>query len=141
MSKGYAAYKSAVQSTTTDRGREVQAFALVTSKLEKASLLVGNSDLTAVAAVQDALQHNMQLWDILRIVCAEEQNALPKEIRFNLVQIARFMQARTEAMTGTADDRPALAAMIEINRNVMAGLAPIATQAADAAPASASVSS
>ena len=124
MNRGYAAYKSTIQATETDRGREQRAFALVTGKLDQAATLAGDPDPANVSRVQDALQHNLRLWGVVREACLDEANALPLELRRGLVRLARFTESSTSALTGGTGDREIIAVLVEINRNVMAGLSP-----------------
>ena len=126
MSKGYAAYKSAVQATESDRTREYRAIGLITAKLERALPIIASPDVRDVAQVQDALHHNIELWTLLRMACIDPSNKLPQELCASLINIARFMQSSTDQLNAAdVPDGAVLEAMIEINKNVMAGLSPV----------------
>ena len=73
------------------------------------------------AALDEALRHNMRLWTIFQAELARPEHEMPVDMRVNLLKLSRFVDKRTFELM--ADPQPEkLQALIDINRNIGAGL-------------------
>lgn len=97
----------------TDRDNEYDAFTHVTRRLRAA-------DPTGRGAVaNEAVHMNTQLWSALASDLALPGNALPDDIKAQLLSLALFSVRHGFRVTaGDAD----LSALVEINTSIMAGL-------------------
>jgi len=69
----------------------------------------------------DVLEYNQKLWQFFVNAMKNEEHPLPREIKNNIATLGLFMFKRTlEVMIDTKPEK--LQAMIEINRNIAAGL-------------------
>jgi len=115
MSNGYAVYNSAQTKTVDARDVEYRLLAQVTSALMKAR---ESGDLKERL---EAALWNRNIWSALRIDLMDENNQLPKELRASLISVSIWIEKETRALMGGEGD---LDAVIDINRNIMAGLKP-----------------
>lgn len=119
-------------SKTSASGRELEARALF-----KAARLLEECRLAWDAAdrdqrLDDALRYNLKLWTFFQGELASPECSLPREVRINLLRISQFVDRRTFAMF--AQPAPdGLKALIEIDRNIAAGLS-VQVEATPAAP-------
>lgn len=67
-----------------------------------------------------ALDWNRRLWSTLSTDCAVEGNGLPKELRAGIVSIGLWVSKYTSQVARGNDD---IAALIDINKTIMEGLA------------------
>ncbi len=108
-------YKNSIKSTGSARGIEYQIFARVTQDLS-------NKDKDApdyFPKLSEALHKNLRLWTILAADVANDNNALPVELRSRLFYLAEFTRQHTaKVYAGEADTD----ILIEINTSVMRGL-------------------
>jgi flagellar protein FlaF len=117
-SNGYAVYKTATQSAATDpRDIEYRLLAQVTAAMIKARE-TADSDFKAVV---EAVSWNRDVWAALRQDLMADTNALPKDLRASLVSVSLWIERETSAVMNKEGD---IDAMIDINRNIMAGLKP-----------------
>ena len=80
------------------------------------------------AELDDALTFNRKLWTILVTSATDAENPLPQEIKNNIATLALFIFNRTMAVM--AEPTPEkLAPLININREVAAGLRGMPQQA------------
>ena len=108
---GLAARGFGSEQVRTARGMEYDAFSRVTRQLQRA---LARQDSPAVAAGANA-----QLWTVLASDLAEEDNALPAELRAGLLSLAIFSLRHGRAvMAQGASPQP----LIDINLHVMKGL-------------------
>lgn len=113
---GYTAYKTNQNKTESPRDIEYRLLAQVTHALITAR---DNPDLFADRI--KAILWNRDVWSALRVDLSDEDNQLPKPLRASLISISIWIEKETRAvMDGKGD----LDAMIDINRNIMAGLKP-----------------
>ena len=99
---------------TSPRQVEYSAFAKVTMALREAS-----SEGTPFATLAQAMHENRRLWDIVALECANDDNALPVDLRAGLISLAEFTRRHTSIVLkadATADP------LIDINLAVMRGL-------------------
>ena len=116
-SNGYAVYKTATQTTTHDpRDVEYRLLAQVTAAMIKAR---DNSD--DFKATVEAVSWNRDIWAALRQDLMVDSNGLPKDLRASLVSVSLWIERETQNVMNKEGD---LNAMIDINRNIMAGLKP-----------------
>lgn len=113
---GYAAYKSAETQTGDMRDVEYRLLAQVTSALIQAK---ENPD--DVKKRVHAASWNRDVWSALRVDLSSEDNQLPKELRSSLISISLWIERETYAVMDNMGD---LDALIDVNRNIMAGLKP-----------------
>ena len=107
-------YLSATRSTGTPRSIEYQLFSRVTGKLNK-----GMRPDAPFSAIAEAVHENMQLWTALAVDVMDEANALPNQLRAQLVYLFEFTQAHSlKVMRREADAQ----ALIDINTSIMTGL-------------------
>lgn len=95
----------------TARDIEYDAFSRVTRGLQRA--LRGDGSLVQAAAA------NAELWSVLAADLAEEDNALPRELRGTLLSLALFLIRHSHRlMAGAAPAEP----LIDVNLSMMRGL-------------------
>ena len=71
----------------------------------------------------DALLYNRKLWTVFVSAVADEKHGMPKQLRENIANVGVFVFLRTAEITQSSEPQPsALAALIDINRNIAAGL-------------------
>jgi flagellar biosynthesis activator protein FlaF len=117
MTNPAQAYARTAQQTL--QGRALEAHVL----LKSAARLQAIRDAWPVAdkELQDALLANRKIWTVFVTGMTQPDCPLPNLVRSNIVNLGMFVFNRTLEMTGNA--RPEqLGALIEINRNLAAGL-------------------
>ncbi|MEM9724448.1 MAG: flagellar biosynthesis regulator FlaF [Pseudomonadota bacterium] len=116
MQNGYAAraYGQNARSVGTPRNVEYQAFQRVTAMLQAAA----RGDYAEADRLSAILKNN-QLWATLSADLLSDGNALPLELRAELVSLAEF--ARKTGLAAMAG-RAGLDELIEINTAIMRGL-------------------
>jgi flagellar protein FlaF len=120
---GYNAYVAAMNNTEDPRSTEYRLLGSVTGALIRAN--------TAEASLQDrlnALLWNQQVWEAFLVDLSDEDNALPQKLRASLTNLSLWIIKETDALMDNGDD---LEAMILINRNIMEGLRPSMSAAAE----------
>jgi flagellar protein FlaF len=78
----------------------------------------------------DALDWNRRLWSTLATDCADPRNAMPMELRAQIISLSLFVDRHSSAIMREGETFDVL---IDINRSIMQGLAP--SQENAAAPA------
>jgi len=81
-----------------------------------------------------ALRHNQRLWTFFQSEMAAPDCPLPRALRLNVLQLSRFVDQRTFELLSTPD-RDQLRVLIDIDRQIAAGLATPVGQAPVASPA------
>ena len=72
------------------------------------------------AALVEALDWNRRLWSTLAADCGAPGNALPRELRAQIISVGLWVSRyATEVARGQAD----IDALIDVNRSIMEGLA------------------
>jgi len=105
-----ARYAAAQDAASSPREIELRAFRYVNGLLAAAAELPGRAT---------ALHKTHQLWSLLMADLLSPGNALPADLRGNLVSLGLW--AQREAAARLDDDRP-LAPLIELHRDMIAGL-------------------
>lgn len=113
---GYSTYKSAVKQSTDTRDVEYRLLAQVTGALMEA-----RDDMKNVKKRVEAVSWNRDVWAALRTDLYDDNNQLPKELRAAIISISIWVEKETLAVMDNLGD---INALIDINRNIMAGLKP-----------------
>lgn len=119
----FQAYQRASQRAENPRETEYRLFGDVTRALIEASK-VDESDIRTRI---DALDWNRRLWSALATDCARDDNALPVQVRANIISLSLWVNRHSSAIMRKEETFDSL---IEVNRIIMQGLAPQQTQAA-----------
>jgi flagellar biosynthesis activator protein FlaF len=114
-SQGYTAYKTAQKKSDDPRDVEYSLLAQVTAALRTARTS------TEIKTKVDAVLWNRDVWSALRQDLVDESNQLPKQLRASLISVSLWIEKETHAVMDGAGD---IDALIDINRNIMAGLKP-----------------
>ncbi|MCA8901810.1 MAG: flagellar biosynthesis regulator FlaF [Hyphomonas sp.] len=112
QSLAYKAYGDITKRTASDKQLEQALFLQITEALESAAE-AGRKDFLGWT---DAIHRNLELWTILTTDLLSPDNALPHELKGNLLSIANFVRRHTLSVLsggGELDD------LIEINRNIL----------------------
>ncbi len=117
--QGYGAYKSTQIATATQNGRDLEyrLLAQVTGGLIKAR--DGQSSL------QEKLNwilQNEKVWSVFLADVNHEDNALPRQLKGGIASLALWVIKETKLLM--SDSEQPLDDLIEINRQIMAGLKP-----------------
>ena len=113
------AYGQVQTRTADDRNIEYTVFQQITDAMEVAASAEPQSRSAIVAAVN----RNNQLWTALAADLMHPDNALPDELKQNLLNIAEYVR-RTgmKTISRQAD----IADLIDMNKTIMAGMKPAA---------------
>lgn len=126
--QGYGAYRKVQNHTEDSRSVEFRLFGEITAELLNAREHPQQAELKT-----NAVLRNRKLWAALREDLIDPGNALPKQVRANLISLSMWVDKETFAVL---DKRSDLEALIEVNKQIMEGLQARA-QPAPAAAASA----
>ncbi len=110
-----SAYRQITAPTRTPRGTEYEVVARITHRLKFAASkgATGHPELVA------ALDENRQLWSAFAVDVADQDNALPQDLRARIFFLAEFTLGHTgKILAGTAGVEP----LLEINTAIMRGL-------------------
>ncbi|MFZ6765330.1 MULTISPECIES: flagellar biosynthesis regulator FlaF [Acetobacterales] len=119
-----AAYGSAIRQTEDPREIEYRVLARATALLEAAA-----DPAAGPAALPSALHENRMVWIAFAADLAAEGNAFADTVKARLISLARWVLAESDRV---ARESKAPAALIDVNRAVMAGLRPAGTAPAGA---------
>lgn len=116
-------YQATQVATEDSRQTEYRLFAQVTRALLDAQAAGDHGQFVR------AVHWNRRLWLTLQADCASDDNRLPEQTRAGIISLAIWVDKYArEVLSRKADPTP----LIEVNRNIMTGLA--ASVAADALP-------
>ena len=118
MSNAAQAYARTVQASAPAREIEAQALLKAAKQLQEAQTNWDGLD----QRVHAALQFNRQLWTIFLSAAQSSDNPQSLEIRQQIANIGVFVMNQTVDMQ-LAPEPGKLSSLIEINRNIAAGLA------------------
>ena len=108
-------YQKTQTATETPRQTEYRLFAEVTRSL------IDAKDCSKLdKKLHEALHWNRQLWSTLATDCAVEGNQLPAQLRAQIVSISIWVGKYSSQV---AKGQESLEALIDINKNIMEGLA------------------
>lgn len=119
MSNGYAAYNAAQTQTHDARDIEYRLLAQVTSAMMRA-----RENPSEIKPKLEAVLWNRNVWSALRVDLSSDGNRLPRELRASLISVSIWIEKETQQVMAGGGD---LDALIDINRNIMAGLKPETT--------------
>lgn len=98
------------------REMDAAAFAQAADMLDQARQNMDDTEM-----VGRALEHNRLLWSIIRAGAAEKNNALPDEIKPNLMSLSIFVDRQTaKGLTKASEEL--FDSLININLNISEGL-------------------
>ena len=123
---GLAAYKKTIRESETPRQIERRVLSRVTHDLQIHATAFDSSEtkierLNVLAGgLRDALFENQRIWGALRLDLAEPGNTMPDALKASLISIALWVDRQT---TGLMAGQGQVAGLIEINGNIIAGLA------------------
>ena len=117
MSNAAQAYARTVQTSAPAREIEAQALLKAAKQLQEVQANWCGLD----QRVHAALQFNRQLWTIFLSAAQSEENPQPLEVRQQIANIGIFVMNQTVDMQLAPEPRK-LNSLIEINRNIAAGL-------------------
>jgi len=113
------AYQS-VENATLD-GRELEASILSRSAARLSAVQENWNAPDRDELLDEALRYNQRLWTLFQADLLEDGNAMPAEIKRNLLSLSAFVDKRTfDVMSYPAQEK--LNILININRNIAAGL-------------------
>lgn len=113
------AYETVGKITTSSRELEAAALFKAARMMEGCQQEWEAADRPS--RLQTALRANSKLWSLIQAELGRPDHALGHQLRLNLLQLSRFIDMRT--LEVLADPGPEkLQALIDINRNVAAGL-------------------
>jgi flagellar biosynthesis activator protein FlaF len=117
--------------------RTIEAHALLSCA---AKLHQAQEPETSYELYAEIIRHNQRLWTIFQVSLCEADNPLSRDLKITLLNLSRFVDK--VSMRALAEQNPALlTSLIDINRNIAAGLSTVPEQAAAAAVPTTSSSS
>ena len=117
MSSAAQAYARVANTTSSPRDIEAQALLLAANKLQA---VVNNVDAT-YTQISEALIFNRKLWTIFLSEAQREENPNSLDVRQNIANLGVFVLSQTTALQ-MSPQREHIRPLIEINRNIAAGL-------------------
>ena len=112
--QGYAAYTQFKPTNDSHRDLEYRVLGRVTGALIKAS-----ADGSKLSEVYDAALWNEKVWHVFRCDLSSTENKLPADLKGSLISLAIWVSKET---CRVLDNTAGLDGLININRQVMAGL-------------------
>lgn len=113
----YSAYFKTQMNTSSPRDVEYRLLGQVTALLMEAEESKDN-----VAKRVDAISWNREVWAVLRRDLTHPDNALPKGLKDQLVDLANWVDRETFRIL--SGDSITMDALIDVNKNIMDGLKP-----------------
>ena len=110
------AYQKAAEQAEQPKQTEYRLFGLVTRALMEAA----GTDETEFSVRMKALHWNRRLWTTLAGDCASEGNALPMQVRANIISLGLWVDKHTSAVMRREEQ---IQPLIDVNRIIMQGLA------------------
>lgn len=117
MPAAYGNYKNTQHEGETLREAEARALLSCASRLQRACDSAHDRE-----AYGEAVQLNQQLWTIFQASLIEAENPLPADLRTLLLNLARYIDKVSFRALSEAPAPHLLRSMIQINRNIAAGL-------------------
>ena len=111
------AYARVADTTASPRENEAKALLMAANKLQ-AVMTNANSTFQQMS---DALMFNRKLWTIFLSEAQRDENPNSREVRQNIANIGVFVLSHTAALQ-ISPQREHFKSLIEINRNIAAGL-------------------
>lgn len=121
MYQAAKAYNDTAQATLGPRELEASLLIKAAAKLQSAKDADVVEGEKRSPALDEALHYNRKLWTIFASSVTSPESPLPKPVRENIASLAVFIFNRT--IQAESDPAPAkLTALIDINREIAAGL-------------------
>jgi len=117
MSSAAQAYARVANTTSSPRDIEAQALLLAANKLQA---VMNNVDAT-YTQMSEALIFNRKLWTIFLSEAQRDENPNSLDVRQNIANLGVFVLSQTAALQ-MSPQREHIKPLIEINRNIAAGL-------------------
>jgi flagellar biosynthesis activator protein FlaF len=117
MSNAAQAYARVANTTSSPRDIEAQALLLAANKLQA---VMNNVDAT-YTQMSEALMFNRKLWTIFLSDAQRDENPNSLDVRQNIANLGVFVLSQTAALQ-MSPQREHIKPLIEINRNIAAGL-------------------
>lgn len=111
------AYARIANTTSSPRDIEAQALLKAANKLQA---IVTNENATS-EQISEALMFNRKLWTIFLSEAQREENPNSLDVRQNIANLGVFVLSQTAALQ-MSPQREHIKPLIEINRNIAAGL-------------------
>jgi flagellar protein FlaF len=124
MQNGAQAYAKTANTTATPRDLEASLLIQAANKLQA----VANGAVTA-EEIREAVRYNRRLWTLLSASATAAENPLPRQIKENIGNIAIFVLGHCVELEAMPDPKR-MGSLININRELAAGLMQRATAAA-----------
>ncbi len=102
-------------------GRELEASILRRSAMRLSAVQEKWNDTDRDEMLDEALRYNQRLWTLFQVELSEASNTMPDELKRNLLSLSAFVDKRTFEVLSDPDPQK-LSILIEINRNIAAGL-------------------
>ena len=125
MQNGAQAYANIAQKTANPRDVEAQLLIRAANRLQ--SIVAGQ--VAHIEEMREALRYNRKLWTILSTSATAAANPLPRQIKENIGNIAMFVLPHCVELEHEPDPKR-MASLVNINREIAAGLMSSATAAA-----------
>lgn len=120
MQHGFNAYGAAAKSAqTTASPRELEATLLM--KAGTRLQMIADDWAGRERELDEALGYNRKLWTLLVSAVVAEDNPLPAQIKVNILSLANFIFNHSFRVAAAPDPK-ALAVLVNINRDIAAGL-------------------
>jgi len=115
------AYEAAGKASGSNRELEAAALFKAARKLEAVRRDWDSTD--RAENLQEALRHNQHLWTFFQSELSVPDHEMLTPLRVNLLRLSGFVDRRTfEIMSARQPDPDQLQVLIDINRNIAAGL-------------------
>ena len=106
---------------TTMSGRETEARVLTQAALKLKNCQDSWHAERREEKLDEALKYTQRIWSIFQAELSNKKNPLPRQVKLNLLRLASFIDQRIfETMAFPTPEK--LTAIIDINRNIAAGL-------------------
>lgn len=121
-----AAYKKTIRESETPRQIERRILSRVTHDLAEMGKEFDASESSAERlailsqGLRDSLYENQRFWAALRHDLAEPDNAMPAALKASLISLALWVDRQTSGLMAGQGN---VAGLVEINTNIVAGLA------------------
>lgn len=117
--RGYGAYKNAQGATAVQNGRDLEyrLLAQVTGGLMKA-----RDGKASIQEKYNWILQNEKVWGVFLADVNDPENSLPRQLKGGIASLALWVIKETKFVM--SDDAASLDDLIEINRQIMAGLKP-----------------
>ncbi|MDB5654648.1 MAG: flagellar FlaF [Tardiphaga sp.] len=117
MSTGAQAYARTARTTASPRDIEAQALLMAARKLQEVMANWGTTD----EGLDAALMFNRKLWSIFLGEAMDDASPQPIDVRQNIANIGVFVLSQCAALK-VKREVESLQSLIDINRNIAAGL-------------------